>query len=144
MNSRQKLFILLVTAPAIAVIVSGCKGKEAMVPGTWKGMGATFIAKDEHTFTGSDGTMTFAGTWKVTGDDVTFTETTYNGMPVEKVKEMLDAHSENMPKRAKDYIEDLDRPNILRISDDGKYMLTDASKDRNISDGAPLSLSKTE
>ena len=130
---------------AIVVLTSlfaiGCKNKESMVPGTWKTPSGSCIAKEDKTFTFSVGPLTETGTWKMDGDDVVLTPLIVNGKTVQSIKQNAMARYSSLSEKARQVLDDLDKPDVLNLSDDGKTMTTDKAKDKN--SGPPVTLTKS-
>lgn len=111
------------------------------MPGTWTSASVTVTAKADKTFSGTMGPIAVAGKWKMDGDDVVFTPDTVGGQPIATVKAQLETMAAKMPQ-LKTQADDLDKPNVMKLSDDGKSMTTDKAKDTN--SGPSTTLTKKE
>jgi hypothetical protein len=100
------------------------------------------VAKPDKTFTISDSSVSYSGKWLIYGDDVIFTPELFEGVPVGEAMSMLQQHSSKFPQRLKDFVDGLEMPNVLKLSDDGTQMLTDGKRDKHKS--IPLSFTKSE
>jgi hypothetical protein len=115
----------------VVVLCSGCKNKEAAVPGNWKDdKGNTVSLKEDKTFTAKASVLSVAGTWKMDGDDVVMTLQTLNGQTVDKMKPLLESMAASNPG-VKKFADNLDKPSFFKLADDGKSMTTDTAKDTN-------------
>ena len=129
---------------ATIFILIGCKGnREKEAAGSWtsaKGMKITLT--EDKSFTTTSGRITTVGTWSMTGDDVTFVETTINGKPVSQVKTGLENILNRLPAARRTVVEkiltDMGKPNVLALSADGKTLTTDKAKDTNVDPWSPL------
>lgn len=121
----------------VVIFLGGCKNREAIVPGTWKSQTLTVQAKADKTWTAQMGVLNITGSWKLDGDDAVFTPETVQGKPVAQVKAALESKLSSVPQ-IKQMADDIDKPNIMTISDDGKTMTTDKAKDKNSGPGMTL------
>ena len=81
--------------------------------------------------TKSIGRLVQKGTWKLEGDVVTETVTTMNGVSPSELKSRMQARFPNPPAQIKKVMDDLDKPNVYKLSSDSKSMTTDPSRDKN-------------
>lgn len=125
----------------LPLLVTGCKGKESTIPGNWSSKsGITYKIKADKTWsmtvpvakkpTG----MVFAGTWTYDGTDVTLQPVTVAGKSVAEAKQRLQAFATKVGSSrpmAQTFADDIDKPDILSLSDDGKTLTSDKAKDKN-------------
>ena len=76
------------------------------------------------------------------GDDVTLTPATLAGRPVAEVKAMAQKSLASLTPaqraQAEPFIKDMDTPNVLTLSADGKTLATNKAKDKNAGPGMTL------
>lgn len=131
-------------APLLFVFVLiGCKGsREKEIVGTWNGAsGPTTISEDKK-FTTSTGFFNVEGTWTMEGDDATLTPKTVGGKSIaevqQKARALMDRFPANQRPDTEAFIKDLETPNVLTLSADGKTLTTNKSKDKNSGPGMTL------
>lgn len=90
---------------------------------------------DDRSFEAVVGALNTKGTWAMEGSDVTLTGATTNGKPNSEFRATV---TRNLPrldskKRAlvELYLKDMDKPNVLTLSSDGKKLTTNKAKDKN-------------
>lgn len=120
---------------ALAVILCSCNNKEALVPGTWTSTSFTVTLNPDKTWKGSKTGVTMAGTWRVDGDDVIMTPETVLGQPIASVKGQMKQMADQRGGQSKSFFDDIDKPDVMKLSDDGKTMTTDKAKDTNSGPG---------
>lgn len=135
---RRTLPLIIV----LAFVALGCKGsREKDVVGTWTGSNITVTATEDKKFTSTVNSMLkIDGTWAVDGNDVTFTPTSMAGKPIAEVKSAMAASAKSNPQ-AKQFVDNIDTPNIMTLTDDGKSMSTNKEKDKN--PGPAMTLTKS-
>ncbi|RYG21848.1 hypothetical protein EON82_18150 [bacterium] len=141
---RRALPLLLILAPTI-VALAGCKGsREKEVVGTWNGAQSKVTIAEAKTFSGSMGPMTLDGTWTMEGNDITLTPKNLNGKSIAEIKPQIEKNLNLIPaaqrKEAEAFVKNLDTPNILTLSEDGKSLTTNKEKDKN--PGPAMTLTK--
>lgn len=116
----------------VSLALCGCKGsREKEAVGTWTASGASMTVAADKTFKNDVGPLVFEGVWSIDKDDVTFTPKTINGKTIEEVKAKIGPVASRFPEQAKQFLADIDKPNVMLLSADGKSMTTDKSKDTN-------------
>lgn len=135
-------FTLPVFLIALALTSVGCKGnRDKDVVGTWKAANLSMTATEDKKFTSTVNSMLkIDGTWSAEGNDVTFTPTTMMGKPISEVKAKMQTLASRNPQ-AKEFVDNIDTPNIMTLSDDGKSMTTNKTKDKNPGGGMTLTKS---
>lgn len=132
---------MLVAATAILV---GCKNQEAAVVGAWQvSPGSTVTFAADKSFTAAINGINIVGTWKIDAGDVVATPTTVNGVPVAQAKSRLSAAANRAGSTAsmiQQMADDIDKPNYMKLSADGKTMTTDKARDKN--SGPPMTMTK--
>ena len=121
----------------------GCKGsRESEVAGDWKSAAQTMTIDPAKTFKAQMGPMNVDGTWTMEGGDVTLVPKNLNGKPVAELKTQLQKSLAAVPaaqkKEVEAFIKDIDTPNILTLSEDGKTLTTNKEKDKNAGPGMTL------
>jgi hypothetical protein len=135
MWARSAFFVVAVLAAC------GCDPKVALVPGTWNFDGGSLQVNPDGTWTTTIAEeFHLAGTWRLDSDDVTLTPTTVNGQDVETFKGFLKQKEASRGDAARQFAEDIDKPDTYTLSADGKTMTIDRSMDINT--GAVTTLTK--
>lgn len=128
----------------VVLALVGCKGgREKDVVGTWSMPQMTVTATEDKNFKSAVGPLTLEGTWSVDGNDVTFQPKTMMGKPIAEVKAKLSGNPALAASGAQgaQFVNDMDKPNVMTLSDDGKSMTTNKEKDKN--SGPPATLTKS-
>lgn len=140
---RRALPLLLV------LTLVGCKGnREKEVVGTWKAGQGTVTITEAKTFTTAVktavGEMKLEGPWTMEGNDITLSPKTLNGRSIADLKPQIQKTLPMIPAdkraQAESFVKDLDTPNVLTLSDDGKTLTTNKEKDKN--SGPAMTLTK--
>jgi len=119
------------------IALGGCKPNlEASVPGTWKytTAKASVTFKSDKTFSQDMGFgITATGTWTIDNGDLVMTPLMIGTKTIAEAKKAAVALAKRLgtSKQAQDFADDLDKPNIMTISADGKSMTTDKTRDTN-------------
>lgn len=100
----------------------------------------TLTANEDKSFKSSMGPMSIDGTWAVEGSDATFTPKNLNGKPIADLKAQFMKAPGAVPAQAKQFVEDMDKPSVMTLSEDGKSMTTNKAKDKNA--GPDMTLTK--
>ena len=110
----------------------GCKGKEAAYVGSWKGTnGAVVNILSDKTFNGDVGPVKVSGHWTLDGADIIMQPDLINGKSPATIKKESQSKMGSLTAEAKQFIEDLDKPDIMKLSADGKSLEPDKAKDKN-------------
>ncbi len=128
----------------VVLALVGCKGsREKDVVGTWSMPQMTVTATEDKNFKSTIGPLTLEGTWSVEGNDVTFQPKTMMGKSISEVKSKLLNNPALAASGAQgaQFVKDMDKPNVMTLSDDGKSMATNKAKDTN--SGPPVTLTKS-
>lgn len=135
MKSPLPLFFLLALA--------GCKGsREKDVVGNWTSAAQTVTVEEAKTFKSAIGPMTLDGTWTIEGDDLTLTPKNMNGKPIAELKAQMQKSIAAIPvaqrAQVEGFVKDIDTPNVMTLSADGKSLTTNKAKDKNTGPGTTL------
>jgi hypothetical protein len=136
---------LHVPAGLLCMFLLGCKPNlEARIPGSWKLAGGHVVtlAADKTCSQDMGGGFAVTGTWKIDGGDLVMTPEMIGGKPVSELKAQAISRvrSKPMTPKIKEFIDDMDKPNILKLSEDGKTLNTDKARDTN--SGVPWALTR--
>ena len=141
MEFRPHFCLIMIT---VILAVSCRPDKAALIPGVWKGKGEdTFTLKADNTYTRPiTGTTTEAGTWRIDKGDLVITPVTLGGKSISDIKAKYFArHQDKAPSaKVQMFLDDLSKPEMLTLSDDGRTATTDKSRDTN--NHAPVVLHK--
>jgi hypothetical protein len=131
MSRRSKSCLFLV---ALALI--GCKSRESQLAGKWSNGNATVLTlSPDKTFSMPVyGSAVATGAWSFDGADVTLTTKAIGGKPIEEVKSRFQDLASRLGSKGtavRAVADDLDKPNVFKLSEDGKTLTTDRSVDKN-------------
>ena len=115
----------------------GCKdsrGKE--IVGTWVSkQGMKIVVAEDRTYQTEGSPVKTVGTWQMDGAYFIFTPKTVNGKSMAEVKTRLQNYTTRAPAARRPLLEkiihDVELPNVLSVSADGKTLTTDKARDRN-------------
>lgn len=97
--------------------------------GTWTdAQGAQAVFTEDHLAQSQVKSLTIEATWSVGGDSVVITPKTLNGRAVAELKARALPRMASLSPQARQVVEDLDKPDYMLLSSDGKTITTDKSK----------------
>lgn len=139
-NFAMRRSLGLIVAFVFAAVAFGGQAAEKAVLGTWHAQGTSVVVKSDKSWIWTQGTVKFDGTWAFDKGDFVMTPLHMNGQAVGALKKKILANRKKMSAGLVAMAHDLDLPNFLKLSPNGKMMKTDKARDKN--SGPPLILTK--